>query len=195
VIPAETAQRLAKLVRLLASDQDGEVISTVRAIGRTLAAASLDFHALAAVIEEAATRPRIVPTQFPPDEPDLGDVDFGHMAWDSADLMREAFEAAERRRREARDAPDAPATRHGLPIWGTQKIAHWGDVVEHCLMLDWTIPKAAGGKFLSREDRDRLKSFRCVLKRRPTNADAEWIEGVLTRCHEVRDAWRARKAA
>ena len=46
------AGRLGKLVRLLASDRDGEVVAAVQAIKRTLANVSLDIHALADGIEE-----------------------------------------------------------------------------------------------------------------------------------------------
>lgn len=42
------ADRLAKLIPRLASDHDGEVVATARAIGQTLAGAGLDFHDLAA---------------------------------------------------------------------------------------------------------------------------------------------------
>jgi hypothetical protein len=40
------APRLTKLIPLLSSDHDGEVIATARAIGRTLQGAGLDFHSL-----------------------------------------------------------------------------------------------------------------------------------------------------
>jgi len=45
---APVALKLAKLLPLLASDKDGEVVATARAIDRTLRAAGLDLHALAA---------------------------------------------------------------------------------------------------------------------------------------------------
>jgi hypothetical protein len=44
---APVADRLGKLLRLLSSDRDGEVISAARAIVRTLGGAGLDIHALA----------------------------------------------------------------------------------------------------------------------------------------------------
>src|SRR5262245_1455965 len=44
---APIADKLKPLVRLLASDRDGEVVATARAIGRLLKSAKLDFHALA----------------------------------------------------------------------------------------------------------------------------------------------------
>ena len=43
--------QLAKLIPRLASDHDGEIVATVKAIGRTLKNAGSDFHALAAVVE------------------------------------------------------------------------------------------------------------------------------------------------
>lgn len=49
------AERLGKLIPRLATDQDGEVIATARAIGRTLQSAGLDYHDLAqAVVTEPA---------------------------------------------------------------------------------------------------------------------------------------------
>jgi hypothetical protein len=44
--------KLANFVRLLASDRDGEVIATARAILRTLRATGSDVHALADLIEQ-----------------------------------------------------------------------------------------------------------------------------------------------
>jgi hypothetical protein len=48
---APIADRLAKLVRMLTSDRDGEVVAAARSINRTLKSAGLDIHALAAAIE------------------------------------------------------------------------------------------------------------------------------------------------
>ena len=61
---APIAPRLSKLLPLLGSDKDGEVVATARAIGRTLQGAGLDFHALAAAVESppvvtvAAAKPK-----------------------------------------------------------------------------------------------------------------------------------------
>jgi hypothetical protein len=44
------AERLCKLIPLLASDEDGEVLATVRALQASLQAESLDLHDLAAAI-------------------------------------------------------------------------------------------------------------------------------------------------
>jgi hypothetical protein len=45
------AGKLGKLLRLLGSDRDGEVLGAVHALRRTLAQAGLDLHALVAGIE------------------------------------------------------------------------------------------------------------------------------------------------
>jgi hypothetical protein len=42
-----TAERLEKLLRMLSSDKDGEVVNAVRAIGRALQASGDDWHGLA----------------------------------------------------------------------------------------------------------------------------------------------------
>lgn len=52
---APVAPRLAKLIPRLATDHDGEVVATVRAIERTLRAAGLDFHTFAASIDKDST--------------------------------------------------------------------------------------------------------------------------------------------
>jgi len=57
---APVAPRLSKLLPVLASDRDGEVVATARAIDRTLKSAGLSWHDLAAVL--------VVPTA-PPDPP------------------------------------------------------------------------------------------------------------------------------
>jgi hypothetical protein len=49
---APIADRLGKLIRLLSSDRDGEVVATAHAIRRTLQSAGLDVHALAAQVEK-----------------------------------------------------------------------------------------------------------------------------------------------
>ncbi|MFD0846908.1 hypothetical protein [Sphingosinicella xenopeptidilytica] len=54
---APVAPKLAKLIPLLGSDRDGEALATVRALERTLRAAGLDFHALAAAVEHEEAQP------------------------------------------------------------------------------------------------------------------------------------------
>ncbi len=53
---ATVAPRLAKLIPRLATNHDGEIVATVRAIERTLKSAGLDFHALAQAVETPAPR-------------------------------------------------------------------------------------------------------------------------------------------
>src|SRR5262245_38313276 len=51
--------KIAKLVRMLGSDNDGEVVASARAIGRMLEASSLDFNDLGDAVELLELRPRI----------------------------------------------------------------------------------------------------------------------------------------
>jgi hypothetical protein len=51
---AVVGARLGQLIRLLASDSDGEVVAAARALGRTLASVDQDFHALARIVETSA---------------------------------------------------------------------------------------------------------------------------------------------
>jgi hypothetical protein len=51
---ATIAPRLGQLVRLLGSDQPGEVVAAAAALKRTLASVDQDFHTLARVIETSA---------------------------------------------------------------------------------------------------------------------------------------------
>jgi hypothetical protein len=48
-----TTPRIGQLIRLLASDKDGEVVAAARALGRTLKGIDQDFHDLAASVENA----------------------------------------------------------------------------------------------------------------------------------------------
>ena len=48
---------IAKLIPRLASDHDGEIVATARAMGRTLKAAGRDWHDVAAVCERGHERP------------------------------------------------------------------------------------------------------------------------------------------
>jgi hypothetical protein len=50
---AVVAPRIGQLIRLLGSDQDGEVVAAARALGRTLASVNEDFHTLADAIERS----------------------------------------------------------------------------------------------------------------------------------------------
>jgi hypothetical protein len=59
-IPAETRSKLAKLIPRLASNHDGEVVSTRNAIARTLKAAGTDLHDLAQFVGRADVSPVVV---------------------------------------------------------------------------------------------------------------------------------------
>jgi len=60
------AERLGQLLRLLlGSDQPGEVASAVSALKRTLTAAGLDHHKLAAAVEVGLAQPRPAPRPTP----------------------------------------------------------------------------------------------------------------------------------
>ena len=50
-LPAPILPRVASLLRLLGSDQDGEALGAARALQRTLAGAGSDLHTLADVVE------------------------------------------------------------------------------------------------------------------------------------------------
>ncbi len=50
------APKLTKLIPLLDSDKDGEVVATARAIGRALKQAGADFHDLAAALAAPPSR-------------------------------------------------------------------------------------------------------------------------------------------
>lgn len=104
--------------------------------------------------------------------------------------VAEAFRRAETATAAA-DAPEAPSRRRGLPIYDPNKVEPWRDVAEHCRQLDWIIPKAHGGRFLTKDQRARMK----VLARHygsVTNATADWLKTVLARIEAARQSWRDR---
>ena len=70
-LPSPVRERLAKLVPMLASDKDGEVLATAAAIRRTLATAGADLHDLVAMFN---------PTVAPPAAP----------IWKEPETVREA---------------------------------------------------------------------------------------------------------
>ena len=53
-LPAPILPRVASLLRMLGSDQDGEALGAARALQRTLGGVGLDLHALADVVEHPA---------------------------------------------------------------------------------------------------------------------------------------------
>ena len=177
MIPSAVATKLAKILPRLASEHDGEVINTVRALDRTLTGAGLDWHALSKIIA-AGGMPEVTFRGFEAEPFDWsGFKDF------AADWKDPASKAD-------LDAPEAPSRRWGLPIWGVKKIEPWTVVAGHCLQLDWTIPKACGGKALTKADKDRLRAVEGYAP--VTNAEANWIEGVVAKVHAAREAWRSR---
>jgi hypothetical protein len=182
MISAEIATKLAKIIPRLATEHEGKVIATVGAISRTLVTAGLDWHAIAAAVEEAGKAPDITPGGFKSKLFDWsGFEDFAKNWTDPATGQKPQPDP---------DAPEAPSRRWGLPVWGVRKIEPWWIIAGHCLQLDRAIPKAFGGKSLTKTDKDRL---RAVQGHGPaTNADADWIESIVTRCHAARDAWRTR---
>ncbi|KQP77430.1 hypothetical protein [Methylobacterium sp. 37f] len=163
-IPAATLDRLAKLLPHLASEHDGEVVATARAIGRTLTVAGLDWHDLAGAIQ--------------------------------APLLEATMSAAPKRSSSSafRDIdPSASCSRPGMRLWDTQRVEPWSRAAGYTLTLDWTIPKAFGGRFLTKAERVRLKAFERSV--RVTNADAVWIEEVVALAHKAAVTWRARGKA
>jgi hypothetical protein len=56
MIALAIAPKLGKLIPLLASDKDGEVLAAARAIGRTLKSAKSDFHDLVAALTPAVSQ-------------------------------------------------------------------------------------------------------------------------------------------
>jgi hypothetical protein len=174
MIPHEIAIKLAKIIPRLATEHEGELVNTVGAISRMLTGAGLDWHVLAKVIEEAGS---FQTTSFDRSE-------FEDFAPDQADPARH------QKSKPDPDAPDAPSRRGGLPIWAVQKLEPWWVIAGYCLQMDWTLPKAFGGKSLTKADKDRLRGIR--KHGFVTNADADWIESIVTRCHAARDAWHAR---
>jgi hypothetical protein len=56
--------RVGQLIRMLSSDQPGEVGAAAQALNRTLISAGLDIHKLADVVEAGLQRP--LPSEHPP---------------------------------------------------------------------------------------------------------------------------------
>ena len=161
-IPAATLDRLAKLLPRLASEHDGEVVNTARAISRTLIVAGLDWHALADALQSLST---------------------------DAALMGASQHASPSTARKASN-PTAPCSKPGMRLWDSQQVEPWSRAAGYALMIDWTMPKAFGGRFLSKAERDRLKEFEKSAA--VTNADAAWIEGVVALAQKAAETWRTR---
>lgn len=175
MIPPHVSDKLTKLIPLLGSDNDGEALGAARAIGRTLQAAGLDFHALANRIRPGSAEVhRVVYRDVPYATPD----------YNYADAFRRARPPVS-----IHEPADALTRSFGLPIYCEERLAPWWDVAQHCLKLSRMIPRKHGGRFL----RDfEIKILEDIAKgsRSPTNAQASWIETVVARCHQARDADR-----
>ena len=62
IVPTAIAQTIGKLIPRLASDHDGEVVATARAIERLLKAGGRDWHDLAASVCVASPPKSLFPT-------------------------------------------------------------------------------------------------------------------------------------
>jgi hypothetical protein len=65
--------RLGKLLRMLSSDKDGEVLAATAAIKRTLATEGLDIHSLADALCQPAPRAEAKAQRAPHDTPEWRD--------------------------------------------------------------------------------------------------------------------------
>lgn len=75
----DVVEKLGKLIPRLASDQDGEVVATARAILRTLKSAGADLHDVVAELNKApVTIERVVYREA--EKPDPEAVIYGHAA-------------------------------------------------------------------------------------------------------------------
>lgn len=74
--------KLSKLIPMLATEYDGEVVATVRAISRTLEGAGMDFHSLV----EALCEPKLI--SAPPSPPKPEPASQPKSLWDIAIWLR-----------------------------------------------------------------------------------------------------------
>ncbi|KQP02628.1 hypothetical protein [Methylobacterium sp. Leaf93] len=172
MIPHSIQPKLIKLLPLLGSDNDGEVVSTVWAIGRTLASAGADFHDLT----DSLVKARVVIPPRPAGE-----------AFNYADVYRQA----------ARDGgddfhPAGRSRRFGLPLWHPDETLPWWEVARECLHLNRILAKRDGERFLRPFEVDLLERF-LHQELWPTNAQASWVETVVARCHQARDAAKRKR--
>jgi hypothetical protein len=58
-LPSSVARRIGQLTRLFASNRDGEILASARALGRKLSERGLEFHSLADVLEDGLRAPRL----------------------------------------------------------------------------------------------------------------------------------------
>jgi hypothetical protein len=176
VISKSAAERIAKLIPLLASDNDGEALAATRAIGRALESTGFDFHALAASVLHM----RVVSDVGGAGGGDVTPRPSAAASWNYANAFREAEPVGHRHA-----DPDASTRKFGLPVYLEQRIESWPEVCRHCLKLNRTILKKHGGRFL-RDFEIKILSDIAAGERWPTNANASWIETVVARCHQAR---------
>lgn len=173
-LPPDTRERLGKLIPRLGSDQDGEVVATVRAIERTLKSADRDLHALADLITGTRTG-WAPPGARRAATPQSGQFNYANAYKETEPL----FEGPEH--------PEAQTRKFGLAIYSADRIDPWHEVARHCLRLNRTVPKKHGGKMLE----DWQKAFLRTLiddGRQPSNRHVEMLERVVARLHQARDA-------
>ncbi|WP_019905676.1 hypothetical protein [Methylobacterium sp. 77] len=166
MIPHSIQPKLIKLLPLLGSDIDGEVVSTTRAIARTLASAGADFHDLT----ESLVRAKVVNAPLP-----SGD------GFNYADAYRQA---ASDGRNDIH--PRSPTRRFGLTIWHPEQVIPWWEVAKHCITESKALPRKAGGKFLRPDEVALLRRIE-AHEFWPTNQDASWMETIVARLHQARD--------
>lgn len=177
MIARSLAQRVAKLVPLLASDKDGEVVAAARAIARTLGTAGTDLHDLA----DTLNRMQTVSEARPASEATTSSRTSPSPAWNYANEFRRAEPVGG-----DPDHPNAMTRRFGLPIFRQGEVGSWQEVCQHCFTLNRSIAKKHGGRFLRDFEVELLNQI-MRGQRWPTNANAAWIETVVARCHQARD--------
>ncbi|UMY16633.1 hypothetical protein MMB17_18390 [Methylobacterium organophilum] len=174
MIPPDVVEKLQKQILLLTSNHDGEVVAAAHAIERTLKAANLDMHALAASIRSRS--------------PVRNEV------WRNAAYATPGFNYANVFWQATQNGlhpthPDASSPRFGLCLYTTERVETWREVGRHCLELNRKIPKRYGGRFLREFE---IKLLEQIKKGGlwPTNTQVAWLERVVAQCHQVRDAQR-----
>ncbi|MCC0808558.1 hypothetical protein FPV16_20505 [Methylobacterium sp. W2] len=173
MIPHSIQPKLIKLLPLLGSENDGEVVSTVRAIGRTLASAGTDFHDLT----DSLVRAKVVNKPLSSAE-----------GFNYADTYREAaFDGRDDTH------PRSPSRRFGLTVWHPEQVIPWWEVAKHCITESKALPRKVGGKFLRPDEFVLLKRIE-AHEFWPTNQDASWLETIVARLHQARDFTKRERA-
>lgn len=166
MIPASAVSRLAKLLPMLSSDNDGEAMAALRMVRKALADHGADLHDLT----ETVVHGKIVMAPRSPEPPhNYADTYGGADRSGPHDFH-----------------PSARTRKFGLPIWHHGEIIPWWDVARECLRLNKSIPKKLGGRFLLPVHVTLLTAIEQQQKW-PTNDQASWIETVIARCHQARD--------